>query len=94
MRHVPSGKIGGSLFLSFLVSGPAYAEAPDEKSKRSSPKSVELSLTSSHGKTVYTDYTVIGMSQEPYFFTVFCPFLYPWFLMLITRSKLNPDNLA
>lgn len=63
MRHVPSGKIGGLLSLSFLVSGPAYAEASDEKSKGSSPKSVESSLTSSHGKIVYTDYTVIGMSQ-------------------------------
>lgn len=62
MRHVPSGKIGGLLFFSFSVSGPAYAEAPDEKSKGSSPKLVESSLTSSHGKIVHTDYTVIGMS--------------------------------
>ncbi|KAJ1702510.1 hypothetical protein LUZ63_002289 [Rhynchospora breviuscula] len=64
MRHVPSGKIGGMLFLSFAVSEPAYAETPDEKSKGSSPKCVESSLTSSHGKIVYTDYTVIGIPGD------------------------------
>ncbi|WOK94138.1 OTU domain-containing protein [Canna indica] len=64
-RHIPWGVAGASLglYLSFTTLGPAHAEALLGKSDGNDKRGGSI-ITSSHGKNIYTDYSITGIPGD------------------------------